>query len=240
MALNYHYSYLVGASIFGLAWVICFVLGKKYRAQIIWGSLISGPLAVSGFLFIPQYWCPPSLFDLDVRFKVGIEDVLWSASVGGIASVIGEILLREKLSKIRQRQAKRHYAPFVAMVAVFVVLEFSRPNKSIYNTIVSLLVGALVTALLRCDLVPLMLTGALSFTALYLGLFLCFLSLYPEFVQRFYNLSGILKIYILGVPIEEMMFAASLGSVWSVAYEYAQDYRLVSFAPFRLSRVTDA
>ena len=54
----------------------------------------------------------------------------------------------------------------------------------------------------------------------------------------FYNLNGILKIYVLGVPIEEIMFAASLGSVWSVAYEYAQAYRIVSIAPFRLSRVT--
>src|SRR5579864_3273378 len=103
--VNYHYSYLVGTLIFSAAWTICFIAGKKYRAQIIWGSLVSAPLAISGFLFIPEYWTPPSLFNLDARFKVGIEDVLWSGAVGGIASVIGEIVLKERLSRIRQRHA---------------------------------------------------------------------------------------------------------------------------------------
>src|SRR5258708_23653337 len=95
---NYHYSYLVGVLIFGAAWVVCSALGKKYRAEIRWGTLISAPMALTSILFVPQYWTPPSLFDLDLRIRVGIEDVLWAAAVGGIASVVAEILLKERLS----------------------------------------------------------------------------------------------------------------------------------------------
>jgi lycopene cyclase-like protein len=223
---NYHYSYLVGVLIFGAAWAVCSVLGKKYRAEICWGSLISAPMALTSLLFVPQYWTPPSLFDLDQKIRVGIEDVLWAAAVGGIASVIGEILLRERLATMRGMPRSRHFAPFVVVVAVFLALQFWHPGKTIYNTIIAFAAGALVIAYRRSDLIPSMLVGAMSFTVLYFVLFLIFLFLYPDFIQRYYNIPNLLGIYVVGVPIEELLFAGTGGAIWSVAYEYVQGYRL--------------
>ncbi len=228
---NYHYSYLVGVLIFGAAWVACYVLGTKYRAEIRWGTLISAPMALTSLLFVPQYWTPPSLFDLDQKIRVGIEDVLWAAAVGGIASVVAEILLKERLSVIRKAARRRHFAPFVVVVVVFLALEFWHPGKTIYNTIIAFAIGAVVIAFLRSDLIPTMLAGALSFTALYFALFLIFLFLYPGFIQRYYNIPNLLGIYIAGVPIEELLFAGTGGAIWSVAYEYVQGYRLQPAAP---------
>jgi len=228
---NYHYSYLVGVLIFGAAWVACYVLGTKYRAEIRWGTLISAPMALTSLLFVPQYWTPPSLFDLDQKIRVGIEDVLWAAAVGGIASVVAEILLKERLSVIRKAARRRHFAPFVVVVVVFLALEFWHPGKTIYNTIIAFAIGAVVIAFLRSDLIPTMLVGALSFTALYFALFLIFLFLYPGFIQRYYNIPNLLGIYIAGVPIEELLFAGTGGAIWSVAYEYVQGYRLQPAAP---------
>ena len=235
--MNYHYSYLIGTLLFGAAWVVCFVLGKNYRAQIRWGTVVSAPLALTSILFVPQYWTPPSLFDLDERFRVGIEDVLWAAAVGGIASVIGEIFLKERLSRSRGQRHKRHYAPFIVLACVFAVLEFWHPGKTIYNTIISFTVCGLVVAYLRRDLIVLMLINALIFAALYFVLFGYLLLLYPDFVHRYYNVSKLLGIYISRVPIEELMFAASGGAIWSVAYEYLQGYRLSTGGPSRLAEV---
>ncbi len=223
---NYHYSYLVGVLIFGTAWLACYLLGKKYRAEIRWGTLISAPMALTSILFVPQYWTPPSLFDLDQKIRVGIEDFLWAAAVGGIASVVAEILLKERLSVIRKAARKRHFAPLAVVVVVFLALEFWHPGKTIYNTIIAFAIGAVVIAVLRSDLIPTMLIGALSFTALYFVLFLLVLLLYPDFVKRYYTLSHLLGIYVRGVPIEELLFAGTGGAVWSVAYEYVQGYRL--------------
>jgi uncharacterized membrane protein YjjB (DUF3815 family) len=223
---NDHYSYLVGVLIFGAAWVACYILGKKYRVEIRWGTLISAPMALTNILFVPQYWTPPSLFDLDQKIKVGIEDFLWAAAVGGIASVVAEILLQEKLSALRKRTRKRHFAPFVVIVVVFIALQVWHPGKTIYNTIIAFAVGALLIAYLRSDLIPTMLVGALSFTVLYFALFLIFLFLYPRFIQRYYNIPNLLGIYVAGVPIEELLFAGTGGAIWSVAYEYVQGYRL--------------
>src|SRR5260370_11391668 len=135
-------------------------------------------MALTSLLFVPQYWTPPSLFDLDAKIRVGIEDVLWAAAVGGIASVVAEILLKERLSAIRKGARKRHFAPFVVVVVVFLALEFCHPGKTIYNTIIAFAIGAVVIAFLRSDLIPTMLVGARSFTALDFALFLIFLFLY--------------------------------------------------------------
>jgi hypothetical protein len=223
---NYHYSYLVGALIFDAAWLACYLLGRNYRAEIRWGTLISAPLALTSILFIPQYWMPPSLFDLDTKIKVGIEDFLWAAAVGGIASVVAEILLKERLSRLRKGPRKRHFAPFVVVVAVFIALEIWHSDKTIYNCIIAFAIGAVVIAVLRSDLIPTMLIGALSFTALYFALFLIVVLLYPDFVTRFYTIPHLLGIYVLKVPIEELLFAGTGGAIWSVAYEYVQGYRL--------------
>jgi hypothetical protein len=221
----YHYSYLVGTGIFWVAWLACFVLGKPYRREMRWGTLIASPMALTSILFVPQYWTPPSLFNLDQKIKVGIEDFLWAAAVGGIASVAGEILVKERLAASRRSRHKRHYAPFLLIAGLFVALEFWR-NNTMDNTIISFAAGALALACLRRDLIALMLTSATSFTLLYFVLFLCVLLLYPQFVQRFYNLPNLFGVYIHGVPIEELLFAATGGAIWSVAYEYVHGYRL--------------
>ncbi len=223
---GYHYSYLVGVLIFWAAWILCSLIGKNYRSEIRWGTLIAAPMALTSLLFVPQYWIPPSLFNLDLKIRVGIEDFLWAAAVGGMASVIGELLLKERLAAMRSQPRKRHYAPFVVIVVLFIALDLRPPHNTMQNTILAFAVGAVVIAFLRRDLVPSMFVGALSFTALYFFLFLCVLFLYPEFVRRFYNIPNLLGLYVLGVPIEELLFAFTGGAIWSVAYEYVQGYRL--------------
>lgn len=235
--MNYHFAYLVGALIFDAAWLACYVIGKRYRPQIIWGTVITAPLALTSFLFVPQYWKPPSLFDLDAHIRVGIEDFIWAGAVGGIASVVGEILLKEKLAGGRKEHRKKHYAPFIVMLAVFLILWRLYPNKNIYNTAIAFAVCAVVVAFLRIDLIPTMLIGATVFTILYFLLFVFFLALYPGFIERYYNLSNISGIRLLGVPIEELMFASAGGMVWSVAYEYFQGYRFAPSGGFRLVEV---
>jgi hypothetical protein len=226
MLTSYHYSYLVGVALFWIAWLVCFIAGSQYRSEIRWGTLIAAPMALTSLLFVPQYWTPPSLFNLDQKIRVGIEDFLWAAAVGGMAAAIGEVSLKEKLQVLRKSRHTRHYLPAVIVVASFVALELWHPGKTMLNCIVAFAVGDIVIAFLRSDLIELMIVGAFNFTVLYFFLFVCVLSLYPEFVDRYYNHPNLLGIYIAGVPIEELMFAATGGALWSVAYEYVYGYRL--------------
>lgn len=234
---GYHYSYFIGTLIFVVAWIVCYWVGKSYRPQMIWGTLVSMPFALTSLLFIPEYWQPPSLFDFDTKIHVGIEDFLWAGAVGGIASILGEYILKERLAVSRGSGRRLHYAPFVVVFVLFLALEVWHPHKTIYNMVIAFAIGAIVVAFLRPDLIRLMLTGALNFTVLYLLLFVYFLALYPDFVHRYYTLQNFIGIYILRVPIEELMFASTGGAIWSVAYEYLQGYRLTSAQGVHLARV---
>jgi len=237
MTMNEHFSYLVGALLFDAAWLACYLIGRRYRPQIIWGTVVTAPLALTSFLFVPQYWTPPSLFNLDARFRVGIEDFLWAGAVGGIASVVGEIVLKERLAARRKQRRKKHYTPFIVMVVVFLICWARYPQKNIYNTAIAFLACALVVAFLRSDLIPTMLIGATAFTILYFLLFVYFLWLFHGFIDHYYTLSNISGIRLLGVPIEELMFASTGGAVWSVAYEYFQGYRFTPGQGLRLVEI---
>jgi len=225
MLPSYEYSYLVGAVIFWIAWAVCAVVGRAYRSEMRWGTLIAAPMALTSLLLVPEYWMPPSLFDLDQKIRIGIEDFLWAAAVGGIAAIVGEILLKENLRILRQSRQKRHYIPFAVAAVAFLALRFELQWKTMHCTIAALAICAVVLAYLRPNLVRLMLMSALSFTLLYFVLLLMVLALYPDFIRRYYTLNQ-LPIFVLGVPIEELLFAATGGAVWSVAYEYVHGYRL--------------
>jgi hypothetical protein len=234
---DYHFSYLVGALFFFVAWMVCLILGVSDRRQSFWGALVSAPFAITSIWFIPQYWCPPSLFNLDLRYKVGIEDFLWAASVGGIGSVIGEIVLKERLAQGRAQKRKKHIEPFIVLGVLIWALHHYWPNKTIYDMIIALAVCAVLLLLRRPDLYMLMLVGALTFTILYWSLFELLLRLYPDFIAKSYNVPALLGFYVLGVPIEEVLFALSGGAVWSVAYEYLQGYRLRVRGGIRFEKV---
>ena len=50
-------------------------------------------------------------------------------------------------------------------------------------------------------------------------MFLAAPHLYAEFVHGFYNVPDLPGSHVLGVPIEELFFAATDGAIWSVACE---------------------
>jgi hypothetical protein len=225
---NYHYAYFVGTVIFWIAWAGCFIAGKSYRNEIRWGTLLACPTALTSPLFVPSYWNPDSLFNLDHRFRIGIEDFLWAAAVGGIAAVVGEILLEDNLSAVRSRRHHRHYWPFALIAVAFVTLEYFHWHPVMVNVVIAAAVGIVLFAVFRPDLIPLMAVSTASFLVLYLLLYIAVLYLYPDFVVNFYNRSALSGTKILGVPIEELLFAGAFGSIWSVGYEYAYGYRLES------------
>jgi hypothetical protein len=234
--LGYQYSYFVGALIFIVAWVALYAFGRQHRAQMIWGSLLSAPFALTGFLFIPEYWSPPSLFNWAERFGISIEDVLWSGAVGGIAASVSEIIFHERLERMRRRLKNARYAPLIVICLVFIVLELVWPARSICNMILAFTAGSVLIALSRPDLIGRMLRGAAIFAAIYVLLFAYFLALYSDFITRYYNTENLLGLYVFGIPIEELLFAFTGGAVWSVMYEYMHSYRLVSVVPVRFAR----
>jgi hypothetical protein len=226
--LNYHYSYAVGAVLYAAAWGVFFFLNRRFRNQMLLGSMLSAPFALSGFLFMPLYWHPPSLFDLDVKLGIGIEDILWSAAVGGIAAVTGEVLFRERLVPISSQPKRNVLVPIGAAVLVFAVLELLNRHTAMNNLLAGFVTGSAVIAIVRRDLLSYMLRSASAFTAVYLLLFCFLMRVYPEFVSRYWNAKALLGVYVLGVPVEELEFAFAGGALWSALWAWSRGFGLAA------------
>ena len=58
------YVWLIWSLIILAVWGMIFLFRKDYRKVMLKMSLITMPFGLTEPLFVPQYWNPPSLFDL--------------------------------------------------------------------------------------------------------------------------------------------------------------------------------
>ena len=56
--------------------------------------------------------------------------------------------------------------------------------------------------------------------------FLGFNIIFPHALQSYWSLDNLLGIRILGVPIEELMYAFSFGLMWAPMYEYVHGKKI--------------
>lgn len=218
------YDYLFGCLILFLVWLTFFILRKDLRREMIFGSLLALPFALAERLLVPEYWNPPSLFNLISRFGIGLESFLFFFLCGGIMAVIYEVFSRKKTVKIRLGH-RLFFGPYLIFALIFVSLELLFPRLTVYNAIISSLSGAGIIALKRKDLIEQIVLGSIFFGLIYFSFFLIFNRLFPEYIAATYNLENFLGVIIWGVPLEEIAIGFSAGAVWSTLFEYIQGYR---------------
>lgn len=83
-----------------------------------------------------------------------------------------------------------------------------------------MVVGGLAAWYCRPDLKKKMVTSAFIFLILYFFYFLTLIAISPGYVERVWNLGAISGVLILGIPLEELLFAWSFGFIWSSIYEH--------------------
>jgi hypothetical protein len=219
----FQYAYLSGCLILLLVWVGLYFLRRDLRKEQIFGSLLALPFGFSEILFVPEYWNPPSIFNLIGRFGFGFEDFLLSFVVGGITAIVYEVVSG---SKIRKYKSKLHgLLPYLLFAGLLLIFEVLLPYKTIYNLYLAFFVSGLYVAYSRPDLIKQMVVSGFVFGLLYFLFFLFFNFLFPNFITSVYTLNHFWGINILNVPLEEILLAFFSGSFWSVLYEYIKSYR---------------
>ena len=194
-------------------------------------SLFTMPFGLTEPLFVPEYWNPPSLFNLASTTGFDIESLIFSFAIGGIGAVLYESFFKikhEKMSK-KEMQSKRHRFHMLALtspVIVFLFLFFFTNINPIYSASIAMFTGGIAAILCRPNLKQKIIISGIIFLLLYFLFFLFFNLIYPYAVTEFWNLSAISGILILGVPIEELMFGFTFGMIWSSLYEHIFWYKI--------------
>lgn len=86
--------------------------------------------------------------------------------------------------------------------------------------------GTLATLYCRPDLKGKIWQGRFLFLIIYFISFLLTIIIYPNWVQTTWNLAALSKMLILGIPLEELLFAFTFGMLWSSIYEHFNWYKL--------------
>ncbi|MBI5001868.1 hypothetical protein HZC31_00620 [Candidatus Woesearchaeota archaeon] len=233
MTLNNPFNpWLTFSLLFLGVWLLIFLAKPTVRREMFWVSLFTMPFGFTEPLFVPEYWSPPSLFDLAARTGFDIESLIFCFAIGGIGAVLYEALFRVKHKKLpeKEKHCKRHHFHLLALTSplfVFIPLLLWTEINSIYAACIAMFVGGIAAMLCRPDLTRKILIGALLFLSLYFIFFLTFILAYPGIVQEVWNLSALSGILFLGIPIEELLFGFTFGMLWSSAYEHALWYTVV-------------
>lgn len=220
-------AWLLWSLILVSIWVIIYVLlySKECKKEMLLMSLWTTLLGFTEPLFVPLYWNPPSLFDLAHRTGFDIESFIFSFAIGGIAVAIYERVHHTSHEKIKmyEHHLPRHRYHLLSILSsplIFLILFFTTSLNPIYSAIIAMLVGGLFSWYCRPDLKEKMITSAFIFLGIYFVYFLTLITLYPGYVEQVWNLKIISGILILGIPLEELLFAFSFGFMWSSVYEH--------------------
>src|SRR3989344_3155343 len=86
------YAWLIWNLLLLVIWSIVYfsLRGKESKKEMLVVSLWTSLLGFTEPLFVPEYWSPPSLFDLAAKTGFDIESLLFSFGIGGLAVVVYE------------------------------------------------------------------------------------------------------------------------------------------------------
>jgi hypothetical protein len=222
--MTYHYVWLFWSSAFLLPWALLYALYPQHRLAMWWASVFMAPFGLTEPMFVPEYWNPPSLFELAQRTGFDIESIIFSFAIGGIGAVLYNVLTRKRLERLvlEERHGRRHLWHRWALAvpfASFPILYFL-PWNPVYAGIAAMVLGAIAAVLCRPDLKPNALLGGVLFLAVYVIFLLGLKWSAPGYIEQVWNLKALSGIVIYGLPMEELLFGFSFGLVWAGIYEH--------------------
>ena len=206
-------------------WAVVYFARAVVRRKMLAISALTGALGLTEPIFVPRYWHPPTLFGLAERTGFDIESLIFAFAAGGLASVLYDAAIGQESTRVHAdaRLAPRHRWHRWALatpVPVFIALFGLTSLNPIYIASLSLVAGGGATVACRPDLLRRMAAGAGIFLVLYLVYFLSLVTVYPAYVGAVRHLPALSGVLILGIPLEELLFAISLGWMWSGVYEH--------------------
>lgn len=196
-----------------------------HRRTMWWASVFTAPFGLTEPLFVPEYWSPPSLFDLALRTGFDIESLIFCFGIGGVGAVLynlvtGAVPRSVPMRERRSRHHRYHRAALLAPAMIFPLLYFFLPWNPIYPAILAMTGGAIATFLCRPDLLRKTWIGGILFL-LYYGFLLAGLEWSaPGYIERVWNLDVLSRIVVFHLPLEEILFALAFGMYWSGVYEH--------------------
>jgi hypothetical protein len=227
-------SFLIVSLVLFVVWLIFFLFVTQTKREQLIMSVVGLVLAPGVLLVVANDY---RNMISDTMSGVGLEDLLFSFSLFGIAAVIYQALVGKHAHKIKGERF-RHPHPavhwYVHLVLVlglwaFVSLLFMDIFElaSIRALIIGgLLIGVYVIADRHDLLLDALLSGLFTALLVFLTEQIFFARLFPEAVNQFWRFDQMTTFLIGGIPLEELLWAAVVGFTIGPLYEWLRRYEL--------------
>ncbi len=214
------HEFLILTAVFGVVWLIAYFTQTSLRKKMLWSSLIALPFGLGELYYIPDYWAPQTLFNLGMRYHIDIESFALMFFLGGIAAFVYEGFFKKQvLTQKICHPVCRCYTPLITTLVTFIVLARAFPDWNIiYPSSFAGLAGGAIAMLLYPKLRRHVLFGGILFALLY-WVSLAMLDVFLPWIATTWNLSALSGILVAGVPVEEILFGFSFGTLWAPLYE---------------------
>jgi hypothetical protein len=222
--ISHQYTWLIWSLLFLVPWAIIFYAFPPYRNTMWLVSLATSLFGLTEPLFVPEYWNPPTLFDLAQRTGFDLESLIFCFGIGGVGSVLYHVITHHNTipmqELVKHQPLHRHHYKALASPFIAFALLYFLPWNPIYPGIVAMAIGARATLACRPDLKTKIWVGGVLFLTYY-SIFFILLELFtPGYTMHVWNLSALTGILLLGIPLEELLFAFTFGLYWSGIYEH--------------------
>jgi preprotein translocase subunit SecE len=186
---------------------------------------LAGPFA--DMIYTKDWWHPLTL----TNTTIGPESLLFGFMIGGIASVLYEVIfnIKPKLPKTSKRREKKENVNLVFILLIITVLFFGSfyflKFNSLISTILALLTPTIIIWIKRKDLIinslitGLLLVIATSIVYSLLNLFT------PGWIQAFWYFKNIPNIVIFNVPLDDIIWYFLIGLLIGPLYEFWKEER---------------
>lgn len=214
-------------------WLIIWLFRREARQRMLWASLLTMPFGLTEPIFVPEYWSPPSLFDLARRTGFDLESLIFCFGIGGLGVVLYDLIFdvqhrKMSWSEKHHRRHRYHLWTLVSPLLIFPPLYLGTDWNPIYSASLTMFLAGLAALFCRPDLWNKIWVGGILFTLFYFIYFLLLDAASPGYVERVWTLPAISGILLFGIPIEELLFAFTFGMLWSSYYEHVTWHKLKS------------
>ncbi len=227
-------SFLIVSLVFFVIWLAILFFSHETRREQIIMSIVGAIMAPGIILVVAEDY---RNIVSDQIAVLGIEDLIFSFALFGIAAVIYQVLLGKHLHKMRGERVKiKHPVTHLithlilvlglwAFISLLLIHVFSL--ASIQALIVG---GALIGTYIIADRHDLLFNALVSGLMLAILLFIVeqffFVRLHPVDAAMFWQWNAVSKFVIGGVPLEELIWAATIGFAIGPLYEWLKRYEL--------------
>jgi hypothetical protein len=203
-----------------LAWLA--FAPRRLRSTTLLGGALAAPFALTSPLFVPSYWNPSRV----AVALTGVEDVVFTFAGAGLAWLASIWPVRHRVAF--QPRADRIWWRYLAGAACGLAVGHSAWRLGAGHMTASALAFGVLTALIlwrRREIWPLAVAGSPGYALVYVAALKAWHVTVPSFGSQ-WNAAAMWGLTVFGLPLDEVVWAATFGLAWPVFAAYLFDARL--------------